>query len=441
MKSGETIGITGENGAGKTTLVTILAGEMAADNGRIIISGQTAPNGIPNPQVGLVHQHPKLMPGRPVWESLVIGNPDIQLFGRRHIIGQLGKQLEDLHIEIPLTATPDRLTQGQLHLAELAAVLLRKPKLLILDEPTAACSADESQSILEILSKIKNTALIYISHRYSEITKLCHRVYQIEKGSLKEISPDDLKPIAHRFHSRIGSIHQQLPPVLRVENISSESSNLGKLANISFQVIPGEILGGHGYRDHGLLLLEDVLCGKHQPQSGSLYMFNKEIKTQAQARKSGLRYIPSQRFKRGLAMQMPLIDSLREHILLRHPDSVWAGIWRPGRLRDYSDRILQRMKIQQNIQQPLENLSGGMRQRTLIARETDVDDASMACALICEPTIGLDQSGCNQLWESLRELASRGAGIVILSSNPEEISPFCNRMLLLHNGKLEAADE
>ncbi|MFW6364012.1 MAG: ATP-binding cassette domain-containing protein [Spirochaeta sp.] len=439
----EIVGIIGDNGAGKSTLVTILAGELAADTGRIFLDGDQLPNGAPHPRVGLVHQHPRVLGGRPLWESLIVGlkEPRLRWFLRRRIRAELQARVEKLGIKLPLNAAGHELSIGQLHLAELAAVLLRSPRLLILDEPTAACTPEERQIILEVIRRQPGLAVVYISHRHTEIRQLCSRVFRIDKGRLSQIPAADIPDSRPQFRSQIGSLNTNLPPVCTADNLCAEHTAMGRIRNISLKVHPGEILGITGYRDHGLLLLEDVLAGLHPLQSGRRQIRGRTITSIHDARMAGMRYIPSRRFVRGLAYELPVIDSLREHILLRHPEAARWGIWIYRHLFRRTHDLLEKLQLPNLPLQPLRSFSGGMRQRVLIGRETDIHDTAMTFALVCEPTLGLDQEGCRFLWDSLRELAARGAGIILLSSSADEISPVCSRLLLLQEGMITTIQE
>ncbi|AFG38057.1 ATP-binding cassette domain-containing protein [Spirochaeta africana] len=436
VQENEIIGIVGDNGAGKSTLVTILAGETAADAGSCMLDGVELANGCPHPRVGLVHQHPRVLPDRPLWESMLVGLPTPAFFHRRRMRNRIAARIAELDIQLPLDACGSQLSTGQLHLAELAAVLLRSPRLLILDEPTAACTPAERQIILETIQRQRGMAILYISHRTSEIRTLCTRVFRLDRGVLAPIAIDELTEPAPAYRSQIGCLNNQLAPICSVQGLSAEHPRLGHITDISFQVQPGEILGISGYRDHGLLLLEDILAGIRRPTAGSFQLRGSSIGSIAQARAAGMRYIPSQRFGRGLAYELSVLDSLCEHILLRHPETAAGGVWLMHRVRQRANAILQRLHLPLEPDRPLRSFSGGMRQRVLIGRETDIDDAVMAYALVCEPALGLDIDGQQLLWDALRELAARGAGVVLLSSSAEEIRPLCNRLLLLENGQL-----
>ena len=435
LSPGEIIGITGENGAGKSTLVTILAGEIPADSGYISINGTHLPNGIPHPEVGLVHQHPVLIPDRPVWESIAIGHKTSRIFCRKKIRQQVAQKLAEMDIDLPLDAPGRELSIGQVHLAELATVLLKKPLLLILDEPTAACTPHEREIIFDRIRALEDTAIIYISHRHHEMRQLCNRVFRLENGTLQQVQLEKIESEKSTFRNTIGTIHKQLPPVVSIQNLNAESPGFGQLRNISFSIRPGEILGISGFRDHGLLLLEDVIAGRRKYQ-GDIKIGDASINNPASARQAGMRYIPTQRFTRGLALHLPVVESLREHILLRHSSCQQTGIWKEKRVQSFSAQLLHRADLPQDSNQALSSFSGGMRQRILIARETDVEKADLSFCLICEPAIGLDKDGRDQLWHSVRELAARGAAILLLSSTIAEIQPFCTRMHLLYEGQL-----
>ncbi|GAB6091375.1 ATP-binding cassette domain-containing protein [Spirochaeta dissipatitropha] len=436
VQEDEIVGIVGDNGAGKSTLVTILAGEQPADSGSIILDSLTLPNGQTHPGVGLVHQHPRILPDRPVWESLCVGLSDMAIFSRRKARKSILARLDSIGISLPVDLSGNELSIGQLHIAELAAVLMRKPRLLILDEPTASCTPAERESILKIIQNQRGIGIIYISHRKHEIQLLAKRIFRIDKGIMSEIDSDELYTVQRIHENRMKPMFPESRAVARLENINAKSRVLGELENISIDVFPGEIVGVSGYRDHGLLMLEDVIAGYQAIDSGRRSIRNRNYGSIHEARSLGMRYIPTKRFVRGLAYELSIIDSLREHIKIRHPESTFLGLWRQYCLKRQSSELLSKLGLPENEQLPLRSYSGGMRQRLLIGRETDVHDAVMAFALVCEPNLGLDADGVELLWDSLRELAARGAGILLLSSAREEIEPICHRLLILHDGRI-----
>jgi ribose transport system ATP-binding protein len=453
VRPGEVHALMGANGAGKSTLVKILTGAVRPDAGRILIRGEQRHLHSPAQarRAGLVpvYQEPALIPDLDVAANLrLTGTPIEPFLGWVRELGVPGLDLRETARHIPLAIQ---------RVLDLARALASEPDVLLLDEMTAALPADLAEKVLDVVRRQSTTgrSVIFISHRLLEISALCDRATVLRDGEtvgVVEMAPGAEERIVelmlgaavektrHAVRDTDGSTREETnqAPRLRVRNV-----RLGtKLQDVSFDLLPGEVLGVVALEGQGQDELFAILSGSARPSGGAVEVEGKSVRFAhpADAIRAGLVYVPGDRTE-ALLMQR----SVKENIAL--PFSARPSAWGPFKGSLERERVggaIERLQIDTRAQSEVQRLSGGNQQKVTIARWI----ATGARTILCfDPTRGIDIRTKNQIYRLLRELAGQGASILLYTSELEEVQLVCDRAVVIFGGRVvdilpaEIADE
>lgn len=452
VRPGEVHALMGANGAGKSTLVKILTGAIRPNAGRILIRGQEHQVRSPAEarRAGLVsvYQEPALIPDLDVASNLRLTRTPIEPF--RQWVRELGVDnldLRDMARDIPL---------AHLRILDLARALAIAPDLLLLDEMTAALPANLAEKVLEVVRQQSRTgrSVIFISHRFIEISSLCDRATVLRDGEtvgVVDIVPGIEEKIVElmlgaKIEKARAALHRasktpepvEAQPRLRVRNLSVGN----KLADVSFDLANGEVAGVVALEGQGQDELFAVLSGSRPASSGSIDVDGRPVQFHrpADAIAAGISYVPGDRAE-ALLMQRPV----RENIAL--PFSAHWRNWGPidRRLeRERVTRAIDRLQIDTRAQREVQRLSGGNQQKVTIARWIAADVRTILCF---DPTRGIDVRTKQEIYRLLRELAAQGKSVLFYTSELEEIQLACDRAIVIFGGRLvdvlpaEIADE
>ncbi|MDI3481748.1 MAG: ribose transport system ATP-binding protein [Tepidanaerobacteraceae bacterium] len=441
--------ICGENGAGKSTLMNILSGSLMPDKGKIYLNGEKIH--INNPKdaqkygISIVHQELSLCPHLNVAENIFIGRLP-RLSGDRVDFKTMEKEtkaiLDRFHTHIkPRTLVKD-LSVSQQQIVEIAKAITLNCKILILDEPTSALTESESWNLFKILEELKNNgiAILYISHRIKEIFQISQRITVLRDGRhvttrlTSEVTPDDV--VSYMVGRELDNIYPYKgnpseKVILKVNNLTRK----GVYSKISFELYRGEILGIFGLMGAGRTEMARGLCGIDPVDDGNVTMFGKTIPLNniRSSIDSGLVYVPEDRKLLGLFLPMNLCENLvaanlkavsRFGLVDRKSQSV------------YTREMLEKLNVKyRNLYQSVSSLSGGNQQKVLLAKWLAVKPKVL---ILDEPTRGIDVGAKSEIHHILRRMANDGYGVVVISSELPEILGICNRILVMHEGKLVA---
>jgi simple sugar transport system ATP-binding protein len=444
--------IVGENGAGKSTLMKILDGLEQPDAGTIILEGREVL--IRNPQdanrfgIGMVHQHFKLIPDFTVYENVVLGaEPQklgVFLDGER-ACAAVRKVIEDngFHLDPELRVT--RLTVGQMQQVEIVKMLYREAKLLILDEPTSVLTEQEIRRLFETLRNLRanGKTCIIITHKLGEVEEISDRVTVMRNGSVvavRKTADVDKAELARLMvgKSVLFQIERKerdrghLVLELRDVVLRQRRQAMPLLDGVSLCVRAHEIVGVAGVGGNGLGELEDVVTGLRRISGGSILHSGEDISryTTQELRQKGLAYVPADRLKRGACLDSSISDNF---IVYRHKDFLRAGLLKSHGIAAFATGLMDRYSIDSSLDVPIGTLSGGNIQKVILAREMSTDPD---LAIFSEPTWGLDVASSQFVYEKILEMRARGAGVLLLSSNLDEILGIADTIAIMYRGRI-----
>ncbi len=449
--AGEIHALMGENGAGKSTLMKILAGSYTATEGEIFIDGKKAvintPQDALDAGVSLIYQEINLAPNLSVAENIFMGQEySINgLIKRKAMLQETESFLRQLGASFEAGQKAGELTIAEQQQVEIARALHRKSRILVMDEPTAALSSKETDILFNHIKKLRDAgiAIVYISHRMSEIYELADRVTVLRDGSSvgqllrEELNADRLvsmmvgRPLGDVFnHQRVVQKGDEAPIVLEVKNLSD---NKGRVDRASICVKAGEIVGLSGLVGSGRTELARLIFGADPKASGEIYLHQKQIQTSSphDAMSHDISYLPENRKDQGLFLKLSVKDNIIINSLLK--DS-FMGIINQKKGLKLARAVIDKMRIRlSSMFTATSDLSGGNQQKTLIARWISLNPELL---LLDEPTRGVDIGAKMDIYQSIFELADQGCAIVVISSELPEIVGMCDRVYVLKEGTI-----
>jgi len=463
VRAGEIHALLGENGAGKSTLMNVIYGLTQPDSGRILWQG--VPVRINSPRdairlgIGMVHQHFMLVPLFTALENIVLQNagslrhPQLATHGARVTIQQL---CDDYGLAIDLDRPVEQLSLGMQQRIEIVKALYGGAQLLILDEPTAVLTPPEVLSLFNILRRLTaaGRAALLISHKLEEVMAISQRVSVLRDGqrvvtvNAADSSPAELaqwmigRPVSLMIDqavdrsvdvvgkntqpTRIELAHVSVPPPL-------DQRDRERLSDVSLMIEAGEILGIAGVDGNGQRALFEALCGLRTPNAGTIRQLGSDTThwTARQVAALDIGRIADDRQTMGLLLAMPVRDNLT---LRQLQPLAWHGWLRPAQSRAFARNLMRAFTIRAaSDSTPVRALSGGNQQKVILARELAGNPAAL---IVANPTRGLDIGATEYVHQQLREQRDRGAAVLLISSDLEEIFALSDRIGVLYSGKL-----
>ena len=456
LHKGEILAIAGENGAGKSTLMKILYGLEMPTNGEIYIDGKKV--SISSPRVankfgiGMVHQHFMLFPEFTVAQNVVMGVEPVK-FNFFYDFKKAEKQITEIikqhNFSVSANVRVSDLTVGQMQQVEILKMLYRNADILILDEPTAVLTEQEISSLFQTLKNLSSAgkSLIVITHKLSEIKRISDRVVVMRQGEVVGVretkSVDEYEIFLmmmgeerNIYHSNSVKKQEKRSVILSFNDVSVKKRKQERplLNNVSFTLHRGEILGFAGVGGNGLETLEAVLGGFLHITSGSIFCDGDDIsKLSVQGlRKKGLAYIPADRLQRGAALDA----SVSENIIIGRRKEFAHNFFLDFKgISNFANTLFERYSISSGKKGKMKFLSGGNIQKVILAREIDLFKNYI---VFSEPTWGLSVSASNYVYEQMAVLREKGAGIILISSNLDEILTNVDRILVFYHGAIVA---
>lgn len=436
VQPGEIHALLGANGAGKSTMVKILSGVFGSDAGTVAVSGAPADLSRPTRAMGAglatVFQDPALIPDLTIEQNFRLTDVPIDL---------VQDWLSEMDItDIDFSALVKSFPLESLRMLDLARALAHDPKLLLLDEITAALSADQAEKVFDVMEtwKEKGHSVLFITHRLAEVLRMCdhatvlrdgHDVARLapREGGEKELLEAMLgEEAAQEFQAAsVREIPEGAPVVLEAIDLHSR----GKVNGASFQLRQGEILGIASLEGQGQERLFDLLSGDRRPEQGEIRVNGEPLNAGSpyDAIAKGVVYVPSDR-----VLALFPKRSIRENLTV--PLYNEAGHWfsLAGDEKARVDSAVGRLDIDTRAKDQVRRLSGGNQQKVVLGRWL----ASGFNTLLCfDPTRGIDIQTKRQIYGLLRELADQGNSVLLYTSELPEIPLVCDRVLVLYNGK------
>ena len=449
--SGEIHALLGENGAGKTTLMNILYGVYTPDDGEILLRGRTvrfsSPKDAIEEKVGMVHQHFMLVPNLTVSENITLGlkSKGYPFTDRKTVNLQLCAISEKYALAISPEAKVVDLSVGEQQRVEIMKLLYRNMEILILDEPTAVLTPQETEDFFRVLDKLRadGKAILIITHRIPEVMQLADRVTvlrdgvvvcALERGALSE---DGLSRamIGRALKTQDRTPHQAADGEgLTVNGITVSHHKRVRVKDVSLQVRPGEIHGIAGVDGNGQKYLAEAIVGVRKLQSGRISFLGREMNHLSIAKRKalGIAYISDDRHGDGLILNMNLCDNM----LLRSKRGRFVrwGFLSRRALQDVTEDAVSRFRIKTpSVKTPIRYLSGGNQQKLILARELDT---GVRLVIAFQPTRGLDIGATEFIRDLLTEYKEKNCCVLLISADLNEILSISDRISVMHAGRI-----
>lgn len=452
---GEIVALLGENGAGKSTLVKSVFGLVKPDSGSIRINGkEITPGdtaGAIASGVGMVHQHFQLVPVMTVTENLILGDEPVRSGFIK--MKQARKEARELSERYGLHVDPDSVIEdlpvGMAQRVEILKALRRDVNLLILDEPTAVLTPQETDELLEVLRNLakKGVGILFITHKLREVMAVADRVVVLRNGKLAGSTSPKESSEAQLAQMMVGR-----EVVLRVDKTPAkpgaaalsvsglrvlDDRKLEAVRDLSLEVRAGEILGVAGVEGNGQRELVEAICGMRNRISGTVSLLGNPLPNldPRAAHRSGMAHIPEDREKHGLVGSYSIADNL---VLNNFDEEPFARGW----IRDLAavaangEKLVEEFDIRTpSASLTAQSLSGGNKQKTVVARELSQKKAVVVAA---QPTRGVDVGSIEFIHNQLISARDKGAAILLVSAELDEVLSLSDRIAVIYGGKIVA---
>lgn len=448
VAAGTIHGVVGPNGAGKSTLIKVASGQVVPDGGEIRINGSLGSfRDVPAAlKAGIVAmpQELTIVPEFTVAENITLGREPARLgmtFPRNRLAAA-HKVLKRMGVDLSPHALAGDLEPANHRVVMLARAMHTGAHTIILDEPTAALSAAQAEVFLRVVEGLRSTgvAVVYISHRFGELERLCDEITVVRDGcTVDQLAGPRLNQqelvaavvtkgsLDEKIRER-APINSALTPLLATSSLSGE-----RLHEVDLEVRPGEILGVCGLPGSGVNELMEILGGSQQPRGGSLRVEGKEVSFHdpSGALASGVSYLPVERARAGM-----LDLSIRANLVT----SSLSQVSRLGFLNAVNERrfvkpVISELGLGHRVEEPLRALSGGNRQKVLLSRSLL---ANARVLILDDPTVGVDVGARHEIHTLLAEFVAEGRAVVVAVSEPEELVSLADRVLVFARGEVAA---
>jgi ABC-type sugar transport system ATPase subunit len=449
LYKGEVLGILGENGAGKSTLIKILAGNYIKDSGSIFVNGEKFE--IKNPSeamasgIRVIYQELNTLNNLTVAENIFIGEQIVKgpfkIVDWKAMTKKAEEILDSLNVSLDPNSVIGDLSISEKQIVEIAKAISKDAKILVMDEPTAALSEEETQSLFKIIAtlKLRGVSIIYISHRLKEIFQITDRVVVLRDGKkvqsikTKDTSANELVALMVGRDIKEMYPKREVPigdTVMEVKNLYAEG-----FADISFTLKKGEILGIFGLLGSGRTSLVKALFGANKVKSGEIIINNAKINVKSPriARDEKMGLVPLDRKVEGLALHM----GVKENITLANIDDLGKGFLLKRNIENVKARKwIEEMGIKTpTIDQEVNSLSGGNQQKVVLAKWLE---SGSKIIILNEPTRGIDVGAKIEIYKLMQDLCEKGSAIIMISSELPEILSIADRILVMSKGKITA---
>lgn len=452
VEKGEIHALLGENGSGKSTLVNMLAGLYSPDQGQILINGKEVTLSCPHDAIklgiGMVHQHFKLVEVLTAKENIIVGQKEGSLFIKgKDLTKKIDKIAEKYGLSINADKKVYNMSVGEKQAVEIIKVLYRGANVLILDEPTAVLTPQETQNLFDILRNMKKDgcSIIIITHKLGEVMEISDRVTVMRKGesiatiATKETNPRELtemmvgRPISLEI-SR-AEYTEKKRTLLEVEGLCAvDLEGKSVLDNLCFSISSGEILGVAGIAGSGQKELCEIIAGLDKSTAGDIVFKGEHILglSPSDIIKKGISmsFIPEDRLGMGLVAGMDIVDN----ILLKSYNSNQGLFVNRTKGKELAESIVERFDISTpSVNHIVKKLSGGNIQKVLLGREIDLNPHLLITAY---PVRGLDIGASYHIYDVLNEQKKAGVGVLFIGEDLDVLMSISDRLLVLHDGKI-----
>jgi len=465
VRVGEIHALLGENGAGKSTLMSALCGLYQPDEGQILIKldGDEQPQAvlISSPRdaidlgIGMVYQHFKLVASQTVAENIILGLKGTPFrLNMSKVERRISELAEQYHMPVDPQAYIWQLSVGEQQRVEILKLLYRGAEILILDEPTAVLTPQESAELGETMRQMagEGKAIIFISHKLDEVVSFADTVTVLRDG--KNVATVDVADTSKTGLARLMVGREVLfradkeapqlgEVILKLEKIEAENDKgLPALNGLSLEINAGEVLGVAGVAGNGQRELAEVITGLRPVTSGRVIFQGEDLTNQSPLVfiRKGVAHVPGDRLGMGLAGNLPISDNLIMKTYRRQPIAR-GPLLAKNAAADYSKQVVKDFDVlTPSIETPARNLSGGNQQKAILGREITSGEkisGSVSPLLVASyPTRGLDVGAIEAVRISLLKQRSQGSAILLISEDLEELLTISDRIAVLHGGEV-----
>ncbi len=447
LRKGEVLGILGENGAGKSTLIKILAGTYIKDSGNIIIEGKKVdfknPAEAMDEGIRVIYQELNTLENLTAAENIFLGEQELRksfpIISWKKMVEESKRILKQLNVDINPNTVMEDLSVSEKQVIEVAKAISKKAKILVMDEPTAALSEEDKDSLFEIIKTLKESgvSIIYISHRLKEIFEITDRVTVLRDGkkiqTVNTQDSDDNELVTMMVGRDISEMYpkRKVPigeVIMKVKNLKAE-----EVEDVSFELKSGEILGIFGLLGSGKTHLVKALFGANPIKEGEIYLKGNKvnIKKPWQARDNNIGLVPVDRKMDGLALML----GVKENITLANISDLGKGfLIKKSVEREKANRWVKNLGISTpSINQEVNSLSGGNQQKVVLARWLE---SGSKVIILNEPTRGIDVGSKVEIYKLMQDLCEKGAAVIMISSELPEILSISDRILVISRGRI-----
>lgn len=456
LRKGEIHSIVGENGAGKSTLMKIIFAIEKQSSGKIYYKGEevnysNSMEAIKN-GIGMVHQHFMLIPSFTVAENIVLGAEPTKgaFIDGKEAVRVTQELAKKYNFDIDVTQKVSDLTVSAKQKVEILKTLYRNAEVIILDEPTAVLTPQETEQLFEQLIQFKNMGhtIVFISHKLNEVKQISDRISVIRLGESKGtfdaegVTIEKLTEmiIGRKIEMNFDDIRKPVENpqmILDVRNLSYKVNGVSKVENANFSIRGGEILGIAGVQGNGQEELIKSITGLIPFQEGTVKLCGKEIQGLGikAKRDSGMSYIPEDRMIDGCAAGASIEDNLISTVYEK-PSLSGKFFLKGKEIKKNSDELIKRFAVKtQSEKEPVGSLSGGNIQKVVVAREWSAEPQLMIAE---QPTRGIDVGSANAIHKELIEMRNSGKGILLVSADLNEVLALSDRLMVMEEGKIVA---
>ncbi|MDQ0272366.1 sugar ABC transporter ATP-binding protein [Cytobacillus purgationiresistens] len=444
LAHGEVLGLLGENGAGKSTLMKILGGIVEKDTGEVRIEGKSVkidnPRTAINHGISIIHQELVLVPELSATENIFLGRIPKGYIKWQEIIKQTEALFTEMGISLDARMPVGEMSIADQQMVEIAKSISQNAKIIVMDEPTSSLTERETEVLFKMIAKLKakGVGIIYISHRMDEIFTICDKITVLRDGSyidtraISDVTENDIvrmmvgRDISKFFVKEKYHIGKAM---LKVDKLSRN----GVFNNISFEVKQGEVVGISGLLGAGRSEVAQAIAGIDPYDSGTLHLNEHQINIRipGDAIAAGIAYVPEDRKQQGLFLQRSVGENLT--IPFVKTFSKFGLVSRKKEETTIASYLSQFNVRTPNSKIAIQYLSGGNQQKVLLGRWLGTTPKVL---ILDEPTRGVDVGAKSEIYHAINELAKDGMAILLISSDLLEILSISDRILVMHEGRL-----
>ena len=456
MRRGEILGLVGENGAGKSTLMKVLYGEEPPTSGRYLVDGRevsfSSSQDAIAAGIGMVHQHFMLVPSLSLAENLVLGKEPHRKVSRFFDLEEAVRITEELsaryNLKVHARARIVDVSVSMRQKLEILKALYRGARILILDEPTAVLTPQETDELFAELKelKAKGHTIVFISHKLGEIFKLCDRVTVMRDGRMigaHDVADVDSQTISNEMVGREVKLTVEKgparpgEPVLVARDLSYvDDFNVTMVDRVSFSLRRGEVLGVVGVDGNGQSELVRILTGLARTLTGSVAVKGRDVSNASpgRIRKAGVAHVAEDRMTVGAALPASIEDNLLADRYSSPSYTDGAGFLRRSEMSAASRGIVERFDIRcSSERQPVSSLSGGNMQKVVVGREFTADAEVL---VVSQPSRGVDVGAIEFLHRRIIEMRDAGKAILLVSSDLTEVMSLSDSLVVMSGGRI-----